>query len=150
MSIEIDGTLAAEKNSESAQVFPVGFVYTVLPGKLNPVQMGLAGTWTNISSQFAGLFEGIEGGDRLAFGGGVQPDQMQLITGEAGGIRQWADGYESGCLDWGPNYNTQKADSGTNAATRKIIFDSSNSPGARTGDKTYPENITVQKWERTA
>jgi hypothetical protein len=53
-------------------VWPVGITYTQYPGKQNPTELGLPGTWTNISSEFAGDFFRAEGVNALAFEGGQQ------------------------------------------------------------------------------
>lgn len=144
MSVQIKNGTTFEPVAEINAVveFPVGYVYTVLPGKKTPVQMSLAGTWVNISSQFAGLFEGIEGGDRKAFNTGAQADQMQ---------GHWHKlEFDSGSSASG-SYSRFRTGTGESdmATVKEPISDGTNGT-PRVGSKTYPENITVQKWERTA
>ena len=48
-------------------VYPKGYVYKQYPGCPSPIEMGFRGEWKNISDQFAGLFDRIEGGAAETF-----------------------------------------------------------------------------------
>lgn len=48
--------------------FPVGYVYTQFPQQSTPSALGLPGTWTEITSNYAGRFFRAEGGNAAAFG----------------------------------------------------------------------------------
>lgn len=48
--------------------FPVGYVYTQFPQQSAPADLGLPGTWTEITSNYAGRFFRAEGGNAAAFG----------------------------------------------------------------------------------
>lgn len=48
--------------------FPVGYVYTQFPQQSTPSELGLPGTWTEITSNYAGKFFRAEGGNAAAFG----------------------------------------------------------------------------------
>lgn len=50
------------------ELYPIGFVYVQFPNTDDPATLGLPGTWTNISSNFAGRFFRAEGGTAAAFG----------------------------------------------------------------------------------
>lgn len=67
---------------------PIGFVYIQFPGMSLPSNL-MMGTWSNISSNFAGDFFRAEGGNALAFEGGEQPSANLLHThgnGSTGGM----------------------------------------------------------------
>ncbi|MGD9938610.1 MAG: hypothetical protein AB7T74_02290 [Clostridia bacterium] len=61
---------------------PIGFTYFQLPGKALPSDMFL-GTWSNISSSFAGAFFRAEGGAASAFDAGQQSSQNIIHSHEA-------------------------------------------------------------------
>ena len=54
-------------NSIKNRIYPVGMVYVQYPGMPAPSSL-FPGTWTNISSNYAGRFFRAEGGDAASFG----------------------------------------------------------------------------------
>lgn len=52
----------------TSELYPVGFVYVQFPGSSSPPELGLPGTWSNISSQWSSYFFRAEGGSAAAFG----------------------------------------------------------------------------------
>jgi hypothetical protein len=128
---------------------PIGATYIQFPGYNAPNTL-FGGTWSAIFDS-EGIFFRTPGGNASAFGGGIQEDQMQRITGgttsgyqgagsnpgtvQLGAILQEATGVRSG---------TDRAGGG------QLSFDSANSSGARTGTETRPRNRTVRVWVRTA
>ena len=61
--------------------FPIGFEYVQRRGRKTPSDMFGGGLWENVSSDYAGLFERIEGGNAAPFGGLAQNDAMREIQG---------------------------------------------------------------------
>ena len=51
---------------------PTGYIYIQFPNQLAPQDLWPGTEWTNVSSQFAGLFFRAEGGNASAFGNGTQ------------------------------------------------------------------------------
>lgn len=160
MALTIDGIEAANKASEISVIpeFPIGWTYWQFPGKASPIDMGLPGTWEIISGpgkDFDGIFPSIEGTGRAAFDGTIQPDQMQRITGQFEAVRYYGGrasvkNAQGAFSDIGNGPAQVGMDSDGTQVSDYIGFDSANSPGARTGDKTYPENVCIRLWERTA
>lgn len=111
---------------------PVGFVYTQYPGKGSPLTLGLPGTWTNISSDFAGNFFRAEGGNASAFESGTQSDQNKAHTHTI----DYVDDNTSGAEDH-PSILDNRA----------YLAGSTGSSG---GAEARPVNETVRIWERTA
>lgn len=91
---EIGGTKinATEFTVNGKGYLPVGFVYFRLKGTPEPGVI-FTGTWENISSQFAGLFFRVEGGNAAAFG---QDQDMSVQTFIGGSGSVIAAGFQSG------------------------------------------------------
>jgi len=146
--IQIDSRLNALENTVGKDL-PIGFEYTQRAGRPTPSGLGLIGTWENVSSEYAGLFDRIEGGNALAFGDGIQGDRFQghwhdLIVTEQG---------NSGSLQGRPagigNGSTGVAGTcDTGFLVGAISDDTNGTP--RTGIETNPINMTVRIWRRTA
>lgn len=67
-------------NQSSVFLPPIGFIYFQLPGKEAPEDIFSGGTWTNVSSTFAGVFFRAEGGDASTFESGNQAQSTKLPT----------------------------------------------------------------------
>lgn len=61
-------------------VFPVGSIYTQFPNQLDPAGLNYPGTWSNVSSSYAGDFFRVEGGNAVSFEGGEQTDEIKSHT----------------------------------------------------------------------
>ncbi len=126
---------------------PIGTVYIQFPGKTAPATL-YGGTWSNISSSFAGSFFRSEGVYASAFGSGSQ----------AGSIAYTYSGFSVGTIHIIPrdyfsvtaNYDTTSSSLG-NIATVRFT-----NTGSYTEDMSYtayllrPVNLTIRLWERTA
>jgi hypothetical protein len=55
-------------NQSSCKSIPVGFVYVQFPNCLAPSALGMMGTWSEITSDYAGCFFRANGGNSEAFG----------------------------------------------------------------------------------
>lgn len=135
-------SLESIQNVILSQLHPIGEVYTQYPGKLSPTELGYPGTWTNISSQFAGNFFRAEGGVASAFGSGKQSQATNLKShSHSGSFYLLIDspGSFSGVIR------------STNKAQISNPFTQSVQTGGTAGDsETRPDNETVRIWERTA
>jgi hypothetical protein len=172
-SISTDGTLSANSDNKvptekavktyvdasmAAVNLPVGYVYIQFPGDSDPATLGLAGTWTNVSSELAGDFIRFEGGNASTFNSGQQLDAMQKVTGSLGD-GSTGDGLvgnlvtQSGALSFA-NQRTLTFAGASSVLINDITFDNSNSTSpnpAKTDDnETRAVNRTVRKWRRTA
>lgn len=58
---------ASDIDSVKNRIYPVGMVYVQYPGMPAPSSL-FPGTWTNISSNYAGRFFRVEGGNAASFG----------------------------------------------------------------------------------
>lgn len=134
-------------------VWPIGITYTQFPGDLTPAELGLPGTWSNVSSELAGDFIRFEGGDALAFNGGRQGFAMQRMIGQFGtgsndnSIWRTQTYGHTGVFRY--LYGSAQFDRGTNGQTAKtsgVTFDSSRA--AETSTETRGVNRTVRKWRR--
>ena len=59
---------------------PIGFEYVQRKGQSAPSTLFGGGTWSNVSSEYAGLFERVEGGNAAAYGS-TQTDAIRDIQG---------------------------------------------------------------------
>ena len=145
---------------------PVGEIYVQYPGKKDPQTLYGRGTWTNISSEFAGLFFRAEGGNANEFEGGSQEDKIRNIKG----IFNVTSSYNANDSNWsvygcqGPfkvdqeypwyvsTYNPGECKCG------EIVFDANIShyestlnpmAGHADGPEIRPINTTIRVWERT-
>ena len=137
---------------------PVGFVYTQYPGKNSPADMGWFGTWTNISSEFAGDFFRAEGGAASAFESGEQNFRTKLKSHThafsnsphnhapaAYKLLDQVDPNLYGLVRGRTLGSTQPIDTDT-ISVSGVVGAASN-----TGDaETAPVNRTIILWERTA
>ena len=130
-------------------IYPVGYVYWQFPTKDSPADMGFIGSWTNISSDFAGDFFRAEGGQASAFESGEQSDAFQKTTGSI--VTGIGLGSGSGVLT-ATSGSLGSASGG--GSPSELDFDSSDSVSpnvAKTNDvETRPVNHTIRLWERTA
>lgn len=142
---QIVTTITTLQNS----LVPVGFTYTQLPGMSDPSALWPFGTWSDISSTYAGAFFRAEGGSASSFGAGVQLDALQ-------GHRHWVARGASAVDGSGPPIYLGIRSTG-------VALTSVNGAGAigdpetdgvngtpRTASETRPRNYTVRIWRRTA
>jgi len=136
-------------------VHPIGFTYIQFPGDDNPTELGLNGTWSNVSSELPGdfiRFEGTAGNGKTAktFGTGEQLDYMQRITGTIGRIHANAV-TTSGVFSSVGESNQAGSGSNTNYTLTFDSAESTNPNVAKTDNiETSPVYVTVKKWRRTA
>ena len=127
---------------------PIGATYIQFPGEPAPNSV-FGGSWSAIFDN-EGVFFRTPGGEASSFGGGIQSDQMQRITGEsrAVGLARHTD---AGALE---SINTGNQFGGGSANGLYIKLDSANSPNARasssTDGETRPQNRTIRVWKRTS
>lgn len=117
---------------------PIGTVYIQFPSQTIPATL-YGGTWSNISSSYAGLFFRAEGGHAAAFEGGTQAGSTVAKKYSYGVASQ------SGLFDV-LNYDTY---SNSTASLVPFLFGS-----ATSCDYFYytirPVNQTIRIWKRTA
>lgn len=135
---------------------PVGWVYIQFPGDPDPTDMGLLGTWSDVSSELAGDFIRFAGGNASAFESGQQEDAVQEAQGTAGeiivrGANQSALGVFSDSVFFGAGIITGGA-SADYMSPLDFKLSNSTSPNAMKTDdvETRSVNRTVLKWRRTA
>lgn len=117
-----------------------GFIYFQLPGQSDPSTL-FGGTWSNISSDYAGCFFRAEGGNANAFEGGKQDFAMQ------GHFHQsYRDGSIAGGLS-GVNPGGQNTANLTNQI-REAISDGVNGT-PKIANETRPVNHTIRIWKKT-
>lgn len=115
-------------------MFPIGMLYTQYPGESSPQDLGWPGTWTNISSNFAGDFFRAEGGNASTFEGG-----RQAATAIENGIYHQ---YRATINDSDGSYS---------GGTLDVADHASNAPwSGNTAYKVRPVNRTIRIWKRTA
>lgn len=143
-----------------SDLFPIGYVYTQYPNTPSPVEMGLSGTWTEITSNFDSYFFRAEGSNAAPFGEcqdfstcyghlslTVCNANSQYHTHSCGVyVSRW--------------YDTGTKSSGLIQQTRKLCPTTriSSASGAHTHsvtladnlEETRPENVSIRIWKRTA
>ena len=109
---------------------PIGATYLQLPSQSAPDDI-FTGTWSNISSSYAGDFFRAEGGNALAFEAGEQDDELRAHTHGTVNIKNttgW-ENWDSAYYGKGDNYGR-----GTSSSTG--------------GSETRPVNKTIRLWKR--
>lgn len=155
------------------QIYPIGFVYLQLMGESSPSDLGLPGTWSNVSSTHAGRFFRAEGGEAEEYGE-TQSSQNKYhnhtatASGGAHGhqIRYSISNYTSAtAASWfrrsayvlrGCNYGLGTVSTGwdssmvntdTGSHSHSITTDYN---GDSTCTESRPDNETIRVWKRTA
>ena len=135
---------------------PIGATFIQFPGE-DPPNSVFGGSWSAIFDN-EGVFFRTPGGEASSFGGGIQSDQMQRITGSAGRnpntglLRDFGDNTVGAFNKGASTDNTSSFSSGQEG--NLLDFDSANSPNARTSSstagETRPQNRTIRVWKRTS
>jgi len=115
---------------------PVGAVYVQLPGQSTPDSI-YGGTWSNISSSYAGAFFRAEGGNASGFGAGLQDMMIQSHSHTIGKTN--ASYRLSGLTSNGTRVMQREGDGSGEWST---------DPSGST--ETRPVNYTIRIWKRTA
>lgn len=139
-------------STPKSEILPVGFVYVRFAGMPAPSEM-FAGTWSNISSTFAGMFFRSQGGSAAAFGSN-QNGGLPNITGRF--QRRDDAGVFGGLVNFsGAFYGTDSANWRTRCTggvygNVTINFDASRiSSLYGAASEVRPINSTIQIWKRT-
>lgn len=161
--LQFTNTSINEINSK-LDILPVGFVYIQFPKKKKPSDF-LAGTWEDITDEYAGLFFRAEGGNADPFieEGDLtaQEDKIRSIQGE---LPHWGDvgGYGVGTGVFNTYSSTRRypvsSTSGSNTAYIKSTFSANENindfgnpmAGHADGPEIRPVNVSIRIWERTA
>jgi hypothetical protein len=107
---------------------PIGFVYFQLRDQPEPAAL-FTGTWENISSQYAGLFFRVEGGNAISFGN----NQDMMIQNHR----------HSSFIAHGNIV-------GNEGIAQALTFTTNDYTGYAGGIETRPVNTTIKVWKRTA
>lgn len=125
---------------------PVGFTYIQFPGMQTPEEMGMKGTWTNVTANYAGLFFRAEGGDAGKFNDPAQTPGLPNITGTFTasdyGFKYSGAFYKSDGGNGIPNKAGGGATVGFEASRSNTIY------GAST--EVRPINKSIRIWQKTS
>ena len=132
---------------------PVGATYVQFPGEPAPNSV-FGGSWSAIFDN-EGVFFRTPGGEASSFGGGIQSDQMQKITGDF--VPNFGSRWDLRASTNGAftptNHGSAGADS-VNGTAIRFFFDNADSPNARvsstTSGETRARNRTVRVWKRSS
>lgn len=130
---------------------PIGAIYVQFSGQAAPADL-FGGTWSNVSSSYAGLFFRAEGGSAAAFGS-TQSDGAPGITGSMSNTACARSGLKtSGAI--GGTYATASGydiDGNNNIAFIGFSFNASwSSSKYGAASEVRPINSTIRIWKRTA
>lgn len=145
----VDAIAAASAKSN----IPVGFIYVQYSGQDAPATI-FGGTWSNVSSSYAGRFFRAEGGSAAAYGS-VQAGGLPNLSGSVDAGRCFATNTANGYplyLARGSTANDWSGSGSGNSNTACVIgFDASKANalyGAAT--EVRPINSTIRVWKKTA
>ena len=145
-NMSIKGDISITGNHPKGTL-PVGTVYVQYPNQSEPASI-FGGTWSNISSQYAGRFFRAEGGAAVAFGSGQAeglPYMVHEHTYFAVG-RYGMNGTNIGTPAWGSGDRARgSAYAYINTTNYKDV-----SGSGLYGKSTHvtPENMTIRIWKR--
>lgn len=132
----------------TSKVMPVGSIYVQFANQSDPTTL-FGGTWSNISSEFKGLFFRAEGGKAAEFGG-TQPGGLPNATGVAHNLRTLGGGLYSNSFYLTQAVNSSGYTGNEPKSVGGFSMDLSKSNylfGA--ADEVRPENSTIRIWKRT-
>lgn len=136
--------------------YQIGDIYLQFKGEDDPATKGLAGTWSNISINFAGQFFRVEGGAAAPFGSS-QAHAAQRMIGAASSYNGQgiiAAGSQTGIIVAGVSRTAGVT--GSSATASDIGIDTSagglyNTDGDGSGNgEGRPTNDTMRVWKRTS
>ncbi len=130
--------------NESASAIPIGFTYVQLPKDKAPAELWPSMTWTEVSSDYEGVFFRVAGGDAADFGETqaatapqletvhvgdtahkVNPDQKNLAYNHnltIPGTGEWSDAIVSGCYYSTPLYMSFKHSEGVEVRPKNMAI----------------------------
>lgn len=134
----------------NTKIMPVGSIYVQFANQSDPATL-FGGEWSNISSDFAGLFFRAEGGDAASFGS-TQTGGLPNILGNTS---KTVKATQNSSASWNGALGVDKASSGgaveggsSNTVTT-IRFDASKSNSLYGScDEIRPVNSTIRIWKR--
>ena len=141
---------ATADSTGNVSTMPVGSIYVQFSGQSAPADL-FGGTWSNVSSTYAGLFFRAEGGDAAAFGssqGGGLPD----ITGYIGRTAYDQSKHTSGAFRQTETWSNM-LNAATDGSINSYVTDFyANRCSALYGAATEvrPDNSTIRIWKRMA
>ena len=148
--------LSANSTSNYWKFLPIGFEYVQRKGQNTPATLFGGGTWANISSEYAGLFERIEGGvspNIAATFGSTQGDTGQHHIHSLLGSSTAAGGSAvilgSGSAN-GPILSNTGISANLYSAQNTLGQNWLSDTNERTSDETRPANSTVRIWRLTS
>lgn len=124
-----------------SELIPVGFVYTQLPDQAPPNMIWPRFSWTEISSDYAGLFFRAEGGNSSSFGAlqGDHSPRLLRVHKHPGEADLWGDVV----VDLVPGEETKKLYTGGNSGN-DVSLSFLMSKG-----EVRPVNKAMRLWKRT-
>ena len=151
--LSFNSTSIGEVNSK-LDILPVGFVYIQFPNQSAPGDI-LAGTWEEITSQYAGLFFRAEGGNANPFGSGTQAEGLPNITGRIGGDRfghlNTNYFFSEGCFYATNSGQTSAREHSSHKSGVYVNLDASRSNSIYgASSHVTPVNTSIRIWKRTA
>lgn len=118
---------------------PVGFIYSQLPNEKSPQQIWPSTEWKDISSDFAGVFFRVIGGNAASFGSRQSDHSPRLVSvqrhygqGSYQKVSVYANGYRSDIID---------ADDVSIGSSQGISFTVSSG-------EVRPVNMAIKIWKR--
>ena len=136
-AVTINGSISAVLGE-----LPIGSTIVQFPNKKSPSELGLVGTWENISSEFAGDFFRAEGGNASTFESGEQLDRFQGHRHSSNTSINTAIGVHG--------FLTGNTDNPGDVFRIESPTTDGTNGTPRTGIETNPVNHTIRIWERTA
>ena len=141
-------SLDSDRNSMKADIsslkdssMPIGFLYIEIPNQSSPEQLWPSLQWTDVTTQYAGLFFRAEGGDSSSFGDIQEDNTRRLKFVETS--RYYSTGSkETKVGSWTDMYRVDDV-------SDKV--DLSNAPDIRfyiSGGEIRPRNMAMRIWKR--
>ena len=160
ISDAIDSTSSAIAASSKAvktihdMIMPIGSVYVQFAGQSAPADV-FGGTWSNVSSSYAGNFFRAEGGNAAAFGssqtGGLPNIVGNIQGGDTTGVTIFKHELDSGALYSLKNTKSYAPIGAETEEYYDIGLDASKSSSLYgAASEVRPINSTIRIWKRTA
>jgi len=155
----------SEIKTNSAELYPVGFVYIQFPNQSSPADLFPDYRWENITPQYAGAFFRVEGGNASAFESGLQDDatattglntslvSCPFTTTHAHclcPVRTTMERNRTRCVNCGVGNQTISCNICQCVYTTPSANGHTHNVTLTGGVETRPINYTIRLWKRTA
>lgn len=145
---EMKEKMTALETNEVKHVLPPGFIYVQIPGEAAPERLWPGSRWTDVSSQFAGVFFRVDGGEAKGFGNGVQEANSGSGIAAISVENYTFDVHANATVQLKAGQWSERIFTGTANPNEPPIYQYSWKVQS-IGGENRPKNVAVKVWKKT-